>query len=101
MLHGHLSLPPPGSLPRHKRTLAEHNDRGTAIYDPLRRYVMAIALNRMPAVNPAITCLNERRSVPSRQLAEPAPDEATLLRMLALASRVPDHGRREIGRAHV
>jgi len=45
-------------------------------------------------VNAIITCLNERRSVPSRQLADPAPDEPTLLRMLALASRVPDHGRR-------
>jgi nitroreductase len=45
-------------------------------------------------VNAIITCLNERRSTPSRQLAEPAPDDATLLRMLALACRVPDHGRR-------
>lgn len=45
-------------------------------------------------MNDAITCLNERRSVPSRQLAEPAPDDATLLRILALACRVPDHGRR-------
>ncbi|MDQ2702507.1 MAG: nitroreductase [Pseudomonadota bacterium] len=47
-----------------------------------------------PAVNNFITCLNDRRSVPSRQLAEPAPDDAMLQRMLALASRVPDHGRR-------
>lgn len=45
-------------------------------------------------MNDVITCLNERRSVPSRQLADPAPDDATLLRILALASRVPDHGRR-------
>ena len=45
-------------------------------------------------MNAIITCLNERRSTPSRQLTEPAPDDATLLRMLALACRVPDHGRR-------
>ena len=45
-------------------------------------------------MNAILTCLNERRSVPSRQLAEPAPDDETLLRMLALACRVPDHGRR-------
>ncbi len=38
--------------------------------------------------------LNRRRSVPARQLAAPGPDEATLLRMLAAASRVPDHGKR-------
>lgn len=38
--------------------------------------------------------LDARRSVPARQLAEPGPDEATLLRMLRSASRVPDHGKR-------
>lgn len=41
-----------------------------------------------------LTFLNERQSIPSRQLADPAPDDATLQRMLALACRVPDHGRR-------
>ena len=35
-----------------------------------------------------------RRSVPARQLGEPGPDEATLLRMLRSAVRVPDHGKR-------
>lgn len=38
--------------------------------------------------------LDFRRSVPVRQLGEPGPDEATLLRMLRSAVRVPDHGKR-------
>lgn len=37
--------------------------------------------------------LDTRRSVPSRQLGAPGPDHATLLRMLASAVRVPDHGK--------
>lgn len=37
--------------------------------------------------------LNQRRSVPSRQLGEPGPDPAQLERLLATAIRVPDHGR--------
>lgn len=36
--------------------------------------------------------LCQRRSVPSRLLADPGPDPAELLSLLALASRVPDHG---------
>lgn len=42
----------------------------------------------------ALLALDARRSVPSRQLGEPGPDPATLLRMLASAVRVPDHGKR-------
>lgn len=38
--------------------------------------------------------LDLRRSVPARQLGEPGPDEATLVRMLRSAVRVPDHGKR-------
>jgi nitroreductase len=38
--------------------------------------------------------LDSRRSVPSRQLSEPGPDDAVLLRMLQSAVRVPDHGKR-------
>ena len=38
--------------------------------------------------------LDGRRSVPSRQLAEPGPDHTALLRMLQSAVRVPDHGKR-------
>jgi nitroreductase len=38
--------------------------------------------------------LDRRRSVPASQLAAPAPDSATLLRMLRSAVRVPDHGKR-------
>ena len=47
------------------------------------------------ALNATITCLNERRSVPRSQLAEPGPDHAALLRILQSAVRVPDHGKRE------
>lgn len=37
--------------------------------------------------------LQQRHSVPSRQLGEPAPDETTLQAMLEAAIRVPDHGK--------
>ncbi len=37
--------------------------------------------------------LDARRSVPSRQLGEPGPDDATVHRMLTAAVRVPDHGK--------
>lgn len=47
-----------------------------------------------PAVDAALTFLDARRSIPPKQLAEPGPDEATLLRMLRSAVRVPDHGKR-------
>lgn len=47
----------------------------------------------MPIEN-ALQLLEARRSVPSRQLGEPGPDQATLLRMLQAAVRVPDHGRK-------
>ena len=40
-----------------------------------------------------LNALQSRRSVPSRQLGSPGPDEATLLRMLQAAVRVPDHGK--------
>lgn len=40
-----------------------------------------------------LQALDQRRSVPSRQLGEPGPDPATLLRMLRAAVRVPDHGK--------
>ncbi len=40
-----------------------------------------------------LQALDQRVSVPSRQLGEPAPDAATLLRMLQSAVRVPDHGK--------
>ena len=41
-----------------------------------------------------LSALDSRRSVPSSQLGEPGPDNATLLRMLRSAVRVPDHGKR-------
>ena len=46
----------------------------------------------MPSSEP-LEFLDARRSVPSRQLGEPGPDDATLLRMLQAAARVPDHGK--------
>ena len=52
-----------------------------------------------PAISPnardgAFAFLDARRSVPAKQLGEPGPDEACLLRMLQSACRVPDHGKR-------
>ncbi len=45
-------------------------------------------------MNPSsLDLLDQRRSVPSRQLGAPGPDAATLRRMLASAVRVPDHGK--------
>ena len=41
-----------------------------------------------------LASLDTRRSVPSKQLAAPGPDDDTLLRMLRSAVRVPDHGKR-------
>lgn len=38
--------------------------------------------------------LLQRRSVPAKQLQAPAPDDASVARMLACAVRVPDHGKR-------
>jgi nitroreductase len=46
----------------------------------------------MTTPNP-LQFLDSRLSVPSKQLAEPGPDDATLLRMLQAAVRVPDHGK--------
>jgi nitroreductase len=40
-----------------------------------------------------LQALDQRVSVPSKQLGEPAPDPATVLRMLQAAVRVPDHGK--------
>ena len=40
-----------------------------------------------------LQALDARRSVPSKQLSAPGPDDSTLLRMLTAASRVPDHGK--------
>ena len=42
----------------------------------------------------ALAALDRRRSVPAKQLARPGPDRPALLRLLASAVRVPDHGKR-------
>lgn len=49
---------------------------------------------RGPAADAALAALDARRSVPAKQLAAPGPDQATLLRLLQSAVRVPDHGKR-------
>lgn len=41
----------------------------------------------------ALDVLNQRRSVPSRQLGEPGPDATELEALLSAAIRVPDHGK--------
>ncbi len=45
-----------------------------------------------PIVTPLDT-LNQRRSVPSRQLGGPGPDDSQLDQLLQAAIRVPDHGK--------
>ncbi len=47
--------------------------------------------NSAPAL---LRALDTRRSVPAKQLGAPGPDDATLLRILQSAVRVPDHGKR-------
>jgi nitroreductase len=46
-----------------------------------------------PTTPDLLRALDERRSVPSKQLGEPAPSDPVLLQMLRSASRVPDHGK--------
>ena len=46
------------------------------------------------ALDPVLADLDARRSVPAKQLTAPGPDDATLLRLLRSAVRVPDHGKR-------
>ena len=62
------------------------NDRGRFDYTPVRR----------PDPDPSdpLALLDVRRSVPFLQLQAPGPDPQTLLRLLASATRVPDHGKR-------
>ncbi|HEU4663426.1 MAG TPA: nitroreductase [Dokdonella sp.] len=50
------------------------------------------AITTTPALNP-LELLDQRRSVPARQLGEPGPDAAQLERLLQAAVRVPDHGK--------
>jgi nitroreductase len=46
-----------------------------------------------PSIEAALAPLKARRSVPSRLLHEPGPDEDQLWAMLEAAVRVPDHGK--------
>jgi nitroreductase len=47
----------------------------------------------MPNTAAGLEALDQRRSVPSRLLSEPGPTAEQLLRLLASAVRVPDHGK--------
>ena len=58
----------------------------------LMRVTMRFSAND-PAMAAPLELLLQRHSVPSRQLGEPAPDEATLRDLLTAAIRVPDHGK--------
>lgn len=46
-----------------------------------------------PSSAEMLALLERRRSLPLRALVPPGPDDAALERMLAIAARVPDHGR--------
>lgn len=62
------------------------NDPGSIIRQPFQTvYIMPDTYS--------LQALDQRRSVPSLQLVEPAPDNATLMRMLESSVRVPDHGK--------
>ncbi len=47
----------------------------------------------MTDANPIVEFLERRRSVSALQLAAPGPDDVALARLLAIAVRVPDHGK--------
>lgn len=50
----------------------------------------------MPQKNPeALAFLAQRRSYPSKAMVAPAPNEAEVMDLLAIAARVPDHGKLE------
>lgn len=51
--------------------------------------------NTAPARPEALEFLLTRRSRPAKMLRAPAPDSATLTRLLTAATRVPDHGKLE------
>ena len=52
------------------------------------------APNTCASTSKALALLDARRSVPSKQLQAPGPDDVQLMRMLQSAVRVPDHGKR-------
>ncbi len=54
---------------------------------------MSIFASTSLPMSDLLALLQQRHSTPSRQLGEPAPDEATLQVLLEAAIRVPDHGK--------
>ncbi|MDI4665178.1 nitroreductase [Xanthobacter autotrophicus] len=73
-----MTAPVTSPVPRH-----HHQPAATAPLEPI-----AIAPS-----DQTLALLETRRSLPLRALVEPGPDAAALDRMLAIAARVPDHGR--------
>lgn len=61
-------------------------------FAPVILRTLSFAAVPKPIVIPLDT-LNQRRSVPSRQLGEPGPDDNQLDQLLQAAIRVPDHGK--------
>lgn len=55
--------------------------------------MLAALFPSTPETMPPLDLLNQRRSVPSRRLGAPGPDDATLERLLTAAIRAPDHGK--------
>lgn len=76
-------------------TVLQANVTGWAISPSLPDGTVKLPTMSDPDALPALSlrALDDRRSVPSRQLGEHGPDHATLLRMLQSAVRVPDHGK--------
>jgi nitroreductase len=54
---------------------------------------MGIPASKNRSMSAALSLLQQRHSIPSRQLGEPAPDEMDLHALLEAAIRVPDHGK--------
>ncbi|MFG1333655.1 nitroreductase [Xanthobacter autotrophicus] len=68
------------------QSVPRHHHQSTTASAPLT----PIAVAPSPQT---LALLETRRSLPLRALVEPGPDSAELDRMLAIAARVPDHGR--------
>jgi len=54
---------------------------------------MSLLASTSLSMSDPLALLRQRHSTPSRQLGEPAPNEATLQALLEAAIRVPDHGK--------
>lgn len=68
-------------------------DRTALAHRRLYRVWIAWSPYSVEAPVSGLKLLNDRRSVPSRQLGEPGPDAAQLHALLEAAVRAPDHGK--------